>query len=260
MTNIAAFKSYADSPNYPQKISELTPAQWIHYLMLLSRYSNQEISIQDFKVEWLAYLTRMSSFGASRMRVEEMINSEEYSLDGFVQHLDGVIEINTFTVTNNLPQYTWNNIRYTGPQDLCFNLSFGQFLTAYYVFQDYALTQNPIALKYLFAVLYSDGSPLYKRVEALEDIPNYVALSAYYFFKSVVSHIHENPVYVAGEDLPLYRVFEEAAKKSDVSNFGMEEALYDIAYQSGVTIDRDNLKNQNLYEVLRYVWFRIKAD
>lgn len=257
MTNIAALKSYESSPDYPQNISELTPAQWIHYLMLLSRYRDQEISIQDFKVEWLAYLLRMSAVGVGRVRIEEMINSEDYNLEGFVQNVDENVEVKTFTTRNNLPQYTWNNISYTGPQDFCFNLSFGEFLTAYYVFQDYALTQNPIALKYLFAVLYSDGSPLYQRVEALEQIPNYVALSAYVFFKSVVSHIQKSNVYVAGEELPLYKVFEEAVTQSGFSKFGMEEALYDIAYQSGVIIDRNDLKRQNLYDVLRFVWFRM---
>ena len=259
-TNIMKNSSTAlslSSRGYPQNISELTPAQWIHYLMLLARYQRNEITIEGFKEDWLSYLLRLLPpvSDAGRKRIE--VDYHDYNLDGFVKEVDGGIEIDTFSIENNLPQYTWNYKTYNGPQDLCFNLSFGTFLSAYYVFKDYSLNQNPSALRYLFAMLYTDGSPLQERVQALSNIPEYVAFSSYVFFKSVIQHISTQAIYVAGDELPLYEVFDAAGIGDYATGISQEEVLFKMAEQFGLSEEVESIRRQNVYDVLRFIWFRM---
>ena len=242
---------------YPQNISELTPAQWVHYLMLLARYERGEISIDNFKEDWLIYLLRLLPQVSEGGKKKSAIDVNEYNLDGFIKIVDGTHQIDTFTIKNNLPQYTWNYKTYKGPQDLCFNLSFGTFLSAYYVFKEYTLNQNPSALRYLFAMLYRDGSLLEERLKALSTIPEYVAISSYFFFKSVIQHISAQPIYVAGEELPLYEVFEEVGMRNHDTIMGEEQALIAMAQDALQKEDIKQIRHQNMYDVLRYIWFRI---
>src|SRR5690606_7263988 len=99
---------FQDYPDYPQSIAELTPAQWIHYLMLLSRLQSGEISSEKFKTEWLGYLLKLDVIGYGSLRAKKMMDSEEYNLDGFTLHQNGKTRWDTFSLSNNLPQYTWN--------------------------------------------------------------------------------------------------------------------------------------------------------
>ncbi len=259
--NNFAFSQPDESNHSPQTISELSPAQWTHYLMLMVRYERNELSIKEFKEEWIRYLFRVLPVVTDRGKTNERVDIDSYDLGGFfLEGFNGKVQINTFSVKNNLPQYTWDYTTYAGPQDLCLNLSFGTFLSAYLVFKDYTMNQNPAALRYLFAILYKDGSPLDERVEKLSNIPEHAAFSCYYFFQSVVSHILDGPILMDGEELPLYKVFEEASKKAIESKLGIEEAMYDMAQESGLNLKLSDLREQNLYEVLRYLWFRIKKD
>lgn len=253
--NTSAFAHSSQPYGYPQNISELTPAQWIHYLMLLDRYRRGEVSIEGFKEDWLTYLLRLLPQVSESGKKEGLNNIDDYNLEGFVKELGGVYEIETFSIENKLPQYTWNFNTYKGPQDLCFNLSFGTFLSAYFVFKEYSLNQNPLALRYLFAILYRDGSSLEDRVKALSNIPEYVALSSYLFFKSVIQHISTESVYVAGEELPLYEVFDTLGIGCGVQ-MSEEELLYEMAQEAGLNNDIEQIRRQNVYEVLRYIWFR----
>ena len=112
-----------------------------------------------------------------------------------------------------------------------------------------------MALRYLFAILYHNKKSLEERSQQLSAMPLHAALSAYYFFRSVVTHISTTPVTFQSETLPLYEVFASSACQSAMG--GLSTLAYEKAFSStNMGADFEQLKGQNLYEVLRYMWFK----
>ena len=251
--NIPAFAKPNHGLNYPSNVDELSTPQWIHYLLLLWKYESLEISLTEFKQLWFQYLSG------------NMGQSEHLDTPQIEDHIEGFFTLSrdgehpdTFSLKNKLTQFTWKGETYTGPQDMCFNLSFGTFLSACHVYKDYTLTHNPMALRYLFAILYSNKKPLEERAEHLSEMPLHAALSAYYFYKSVMTHLATNPVTFQNETLPLFEVFASSNCQSAMG--GLSTLAYEKAFSpENMGAHFDQLKGQNLYEVLRYMWFKGKA-
>ena len=256
--NASAFSELPDSRSYPSNINELNSPQWIHYLMLLSKFKNEEIDLQAFKSEWIGYLLGITSQNLNSFEKELLLKEHHKLLSGYIIFNKKGEQPDTFSLQNNLTQYTWKGSIYQGPQDMCMDMSFGTFLKGLFVFRDYVLTQDTTALTYLFATLYSDKSPLHERMEKLEDMPPNVALSAFYFFESVVNHIISKPISFQGEDLPLYQIFESDGIPNTGYTQGMETSLYDLASECSELENGVDLKDKNLFEVLRFIWFKTK--
>lgn len=250
-----SFRNTPTSAYYPKNIDELNTPQYIHYLMLLSKVENGELTHSGFKEEWKNYLLKPygDSFDAQKSIP---------GFQGFFRHTNQEEEqVDTFSVKNKLTQYTWKNRIFKGPQDMGYDLSFGTFLSACFVFKDYSLSPNPEALKYLFAILYSDGSPLTERVAHLSDMPQYVALSAFYFFKSVVQNIATSPIYYEGEELPLYEIFEDTSGNCGGYIPSRELLLFDMANEGHEHPQNiEELKSRNFYEVLSEIWYSSKVQ
>lgn len=251
--NYQAFAHASSGLNYPTNVEDLNTSQWIHYLLLLWKYETLEISVKELKQLWFQYLS--GNIGQSEHIDTPQINDH---LSGFFKSTPEGEQPDTFSLKNKLTQFTWKGEIYKGPQDMCFNLSFGTFLSACYVYKDYTLTHNPMALRYLFAILYHNKKSLDERVEHLSDMPLHAALSAYYFYRSVMTHIATNPVTFQNETLPLFEVFASSACQSAMG--GLSTLAYERAFSpSNTGANFDQLKGQNLYEVLRYMWFKGQA-
>lgn len=257
--NTTAFNKHSYSENYPLSIDELNTPQWIHYLMLLAEYQNGQLGIEQFKEEWLSYLLGLDKVHVDKRDKEELLSEHQHLMDNYLVQ-DGITnQPATFSLSNKLSQYSWKGGIFRGPQDLGFDLSFGTFLKCSYVHRDYLHTQNPKALRYLFAILYSDGTPLPERIEKLSDMPFNVALSAFYFFQSVVNHLTTNPISFQGDELPLHQLFHPETAFGEDQSKEIEDYLFDLATAHCDT-ECSNLREKNLYEVLRFTWFKIKNN
>lgn len=256
--NTPAFNQHSFASTYPQSIDELNTPQWIHYLMLLANLQSGEIDITEFKNEWLSYLLGLDKVHFEGDEKAILLAENQHVLTNFLVSIHGDIQPDTFSLKNKLNQYTWKDSIFRGPQDLCFDLSFGTFLKCSFVYKDYLHTHNPKALRYLFAVLYSDGSPLTERIEKLSDMPINVALSAFYFFESVLSHLSTNRISFQGEELPLYELFKTENHFDLAGIGGIEAHLFDLAAAHCDNECTSNLREKNFYEVMRFTWFKMK--
>ena len=249
---------------YPSELVELNPAQYSYLLHLAYQLELDKLSLNDFKVEWLYYLMNLLPSKDDSAKNENVALLLQ-TLEGFFIHLDdNKVTLNFNTILNLLPEYTFQQVTYKGPQPLGFDLTYGQFTVAYFVYKDYLQTKNEDALRYLFAQLYTDGQSIEIRSEVLSEMPLHIAAHAFHFFSSIVQHLTTQPITVYGESFPLYEIFDnksdddnESVAQEEAYPLSLESVLFDLA-ENGVFGNASELKQMNVYEVLRYLYRKMK--
>ncbi len=244
---------------YAANISELQPDQWLYYCSLIDQHQQGLISFDDFEVSFLYNLLNLKPTRKGGDDKVMNVTLLRETLRGFYT-IDGKNPDNRFieteTILNLLPQFTWNDQTFTGPGVLLHDITFGDFLLAYQVYGDYIKSQNKDALKYITTILYKDGNDLPLREKALEDLPPEYGLATFFFFRSCIEHLTTRPIIVFGNEVPVYEIFqtsEGSGSKQKVNPLGLETVLFDLG-EIGVFGNTQELKSQNLFEVLRYLW------
>jgi len=226
-----------------QSVDELNPGEWLFYCYLIDELDRDRLYSEDFRVALLYKLLGLKMTKASDdYKLQNIAFLCQY-LDGFFYQQEGQEVIDTHTVVNLLPTIHWDGQTCNGPGDLLQDVPFGRFVEAYQVFRDYAVNGTQEALPYLTDLLYQGEG-------ALEKLPRYYHLSTYFFFQSCAEHLTTEPVVVAGEQLDFYQIFQggEASEKG----LAFDSVLFDLG-ENGVFGDVQKLKEQNLFEVLRYL-------
>ena len=244
---------------YAATIDELQPSQWLHYCQLVQQVQAGTISWDDFEVSFLYNLLNLKPTKKGGEDKVMNVTLLRETLRGFYDFSDKDPDkryIQTETVLNLLPQFEWEGENYTGPGVLLHDITFGTFLQAYQVYGDYCKSENPDALTYMVAILYSNGQPFPFREKALDKLPIHYGLANFFFFRSCVEHLTTKPIIVHGNEIPVHEVFETSGSGKStqkVNPLGLETVLFDLG-EIGVFGNTQELKQQNLFEVLRYLW------
>lgn len=233
------------------RISELNPEEWLYYCSLIDDFQRNRIYQEDFTVFLIYKLLGLNPRKQTDQGNENIAVLSEHLQEFFYDGEDGRRVIDTHTVINLLPTIEHNQKQYQGPGDLLQDVKFGTFVEAYRAYRDYTHNEQKAALPYLTDELYSGGGELLK-------LPNKYHLCTLYFFRSCVEHITTEPVHMAGEELRLFEIFNgsEGAKEDGLP---MDSVLFDVG-ENGVFGSVDKLKEQNLFEVLRYLWRKQKQN
>ncbi len=244
---------------YAATIDELQPDQWLHYVSLIEKVQANAISWDDFEVSFLYNLLNLKPTkkgGADKLMNVTLLRE---TLRGFYDFSDKDSHkrfIHTETVLNLLPEFEWEGETYKGPGVLLHDITFGEFLQTYQVYGDYCKSENKDALTYMLTILYSNGQPFSIREKALDNLPSHYGLANFFFFRSCVEHLTTKPIVVHGNEIPVYQIFDTkqaAGTRQKVNPLGLETVLFDLG-EIGVFGSTQELKQQNLFEVLRYLW------
>lgn len=240
---------------FAERLEELKPEDWLFYCELIYKLEQGEISNWEFQVAWLYCLLNMRPEASTKLPTVEKTDNVAYllsQLTNFFEYDRDQLVIHTTCVVNLLPDIGWplKGARETfqGPGDLLHKMTFGRFLSAYRVYMDYLENKNGDALPELTNILYGMGDRAAK-------LPPWYHLSTLYFFQSCVAHITTQPLVVYGQELDIYKVFKQGgdAKETPDRELPFDPVLFDLG-ENGVFGSVDKLKEQELFEVLRYLY------
>lgn len=239
----------------PESLEDLSTEAYLRYCELLQELKSGAIEAPVFlALVFYAQNNIVATLNEDPAKNENLAYIVD-QMQGFFYEEEGHLHVHKGLVRNLVPIIDWQGERFPGPADMLFDLPFGPFVEAYRVFGAIQKSEAPSedALRYLLMVLYK----LPEKLAFNAAFPLSYAWAAYYFFEACVEQITTQPVSVHGEELPLHEIFNSPGKKGGKSpELAFDPVLFDLG-ENGVFGAVSNLKEQPLYEVLRYLYRKL---
>ncbi|WP_074406626.1 hypothetical protein [Aquimarina megaterium] len=261
-----------NSIEFPESISEMNTDQYIMFSDLAFKFTTQQISYGEFKVQ-LTYIllnlerkVDMAIESEKTNRVAENVYRVSELMESFFRTESKgdkkfkIIKLED--IINHIPFFTISGTKYYGPKDALTSCSFGQYIQASNALHDFYNTKEEYHLNILVDTLYRPKGEEFNN-ESVDDRPDVhvntsigVKYGVYLFFAACQEWIVTNKKLSigGGNAVDLTVLFKSNKPKDPLApkGIGMLSALYAIA-ESGVFGAMDKTADQNLYDVLVYM-------
>ena len=254
--------------NIPSSLDELSKEQYLRYLRLYL----MPVSTEEKRRHLFCILLDLPavSYNIYKQDIIDELNTQQSALDAFFT--DNFLRLDT--TRQLLKEYCG----WTGPGDMLDGMTFGQFISALIMQDEYRRlsddgdeTGSLECLQELTRQLYTapsttaataaaaaaaaaavpDGSPSVP-------LPELLILHATNFFLACYQHIATRPVHINGQDLDLSIIFRtpggsHASNRTPDDRTGWQGLAFEIAEQ-GLFGTYNDLMQQPLYDVLLYLY------
>ena len=249
----------------PEDLSECTPQEYIDISELILAYQMQTIDLETFKIQGLYRLMNFKRSKKTNFECEKTLtNLKNLSdlLDTFFDKESDNLTIKTEFIHNPVPIIKhWRT--YKGPSDAFQNLTFGQYVDALRLFQDFGANgdmQNLFeiaAIFYLPKKIFSASTIPYdnKTVEQRAKIFRYLPIGFIYgtflWFASFQKWLTTAEFMYAGRTLDFSIIFNNGGgtQSEPIPGIGMDEVVFSIA-ESGVYGNKQQTLKAELWDVL----------
>ena len=252
----------------PERIAELSPAQYIAFAELNFLYAVGQISFRQMKVELLYKLLNMDrKADVSKEKNELVIENVQRMaqlLDSFytseVQNGASVQVIDLSYVENPLSEIKMQGIMLHGPKVALTSCTFGQYMAANDTFNDFHASKDLELLDLLAAQLYwpkgqkYNGELVENRLKAFKTVDIGIKYGIFLFFAACQQFIaNQNALPIGGGNyVDLTVLFKKTEDGNGKPSIGMLGSLYSLA-ETGVFGDIKATSDQNLYDILIYL-------
>ena len=234
----------------PTALEELTPEQYLYFLMISSVYATMRVlPIREFKVRWLSFLSGLENINYTLL-TKERIKKYEANLpmiDGFFTKDPKTGELRpTFeTASNLLPEHEG----YKGPGDWLEGMTFGEFVECQTALSEIDPSDESItkeASGHIARVLY--------HIPEDKDIPDILYFHAPTLFRNVLKNIETTPIHINGQAIDFRIIFQ--SNKTGINyddKTGWTGITFEVA-SSGVFGGVKDVEKTDFWMVLLYLY------
>ena len=234
----------------PTTLEELTPSQYLYFLMISSVYATMRVlPVKEFKVRWLSFLSGLENVDYTLLIKERREKYEEAvpMLDGFftVHPKTGELRPKFDTASNLLPQHEG----YNGPGDWLEGMTYGEFVECQTVLtgidpEDEEQTKE--AYGHIARVMY--------HIPTEEDIPEILYFHAPTLFRNVLKNIETAPININGQAIDFRIIFQSNKTGKNLDDkTGWTGITFEVA-SSGVFGGVKEVENTDFWMVLLYLY------
>ncbi len=267
--------------DFPEDISEMTPAQFQYFSYLEMLRQSGQISMEALEVHFVYFALNMVRTSDSAKIVENVTKLRELVRPYFIEKSHNgktskIVDLNF--VINPFPSIVCNKETLLGPADALQDCSYEEvFVHAHREFMEFSNTRDMEALTRLAAVLYrpaKNGKRTKFKAKDLEDhqkltiqLKPEVKFGIFLYFASCHKFITTNDALDIGGGITvdIASLFKPDSTQGNAKGIGPVGIIYSIA-ESGVFGSAKETGAQNVYDILiRMVQLneqakKIKAD
>ena len=278
----------------PSELAECDAKEYINICELLYLYQSNQIAFMQFKVAAVYRLLKMKEAKHPLLPtqiLDESITEEDIKasniyeltqlIDTFFEDQEGVKVIKQNYLTNPVPTIRPSLIKYHGPADNFHNLTFGEYLDALRLFNDFHSCGDPEILYLLVAILYRPAAPFHflqkdkgdirevynshtieKRAKKLKYAPFGFIYGVYLLFASFQKALVEMKLNWGGKELDLSILFDSSEtqdESNELPGIGMDALAFTMA-ESGAFGDYEALRLANFWQIIVRMYDMRKSD
>lgn len=278
----------------PSELAECDKKEYIDICELLYLYQSNQITFMQFKVASVYRLLQMKEAKNPLLPtqiLDESITEEDIKacniyeltqlIDTFFEESEGVKIIKQNYLNNPVPTIRPSIVKHYGPADNFHNLTFGEYLDALRLFNDFHSCGDPEILYLLVAILYRPATPFYlfkkdtgdirepynphtieKRAKKLKYAPFGFIYGVYLLFASFQKALVEMKLNWGGKELDLSILFDSsdaAEPNNELPGIGMDALAFTMA-ESGAFGDYETLRVANFWQIIVRMYDMRKSD
>lgn len=230
---------------FPTSIDELTPEQYVYYIVLASMLAGGSCTLEQWRARWFSYLAGMKRSNYTILRPEYIRQAEgilHEITDRFLTSLKGKTSPRFDTCRNLLPEING----YKGPADWLSGLKFGKFVQCATLTGQIAPGRNDsTAYEEIARVLYS--------IPEADPVPPVLTWHAPILFNNVCHAIESAPIDINGRMLDLSIIFKGSGKRTADDKTGWTGISFEVA-AAGVFGNVHQLEEADFWAVLLYLY------
>jgi hypothetical protein len=258
----------------PEDLSECTPQEYIDMCELILQYQTNTINFETFKIQSLYRLMNFKRSKKLSLESEKVLtNIKNLSdlIETFFDTNENQKTIKTDFIHNPVPVIKHFRT-YKGPSDAFQNLSFGQYIDALRLMQDFGKTGDFDNLFLIAAILYLpkkifskntlpyDGKTVEQRSKTFRFLPIGFIYGTFLWFASFQKWLTTAEVPFAGRELDFSIIYSGGENETEqIPSVGMDAIVFSIA-ESGVYGTKEQTLRADLWDVLIRIYDIRKRD
>lgn len=229
---------------FPQSIDELTPEQYVYYIVLASMLTGGGMTLKDWRARWFSYLAGMKRSNYTILRPEYIRQAEGIIgeiTDRFLTDRRGTPSPTFDTCRNLLPEINGHR----GPDDWLNGLEFGKFVKCATLLEHVEPSSDATAYEEIARTLYT--------IPEGEAVPPVLTWHAPVLFNNVCHAIQSGPIDINGRMIDLSIIFKGSGGRKPDDKTGWAGVSFEVA-AAGVFGNIHELDRSDFWAVLLYLY------